>query len=96
MGYKMAHSAFLDLMTTPVQNRSYEKQCFESGPIWSIVVLTEYNSIVIYWKSSFHRVLARIVQAIVWKKIQIYISKFERDICKILRGSFHLAHPINA
>ncbi len=30
------------------------------------------------------------------KKIQVYMSKFERDISKILRGSFILVHPLEA
>jgi hypothetical protein len=80
MGYKTAHSVRLCVMTRPGQNRSYEKQFFESGPIWSIVVLTGYNSMVIRRKSCFPKVLQRIVRAIFWKKTQVYMSKFVRDI----------------
>ncbi len=57
-------------------------------------VLIRYNSIVMHWKSSFHKVLQKIAWAIVWKKTQVYASQFDRDIRKILRGSFILPHPL--
>ncbi len=94
MGYKMAHSAFLDLMTTPVQNRSYEKQCFESGPIWNSVVLTGYNSIFTRSKSSFYKILQRVARAIFLQKNSSIHDKICERYLQNTERSIYSASPV--
>ena len=57
IAYKMAHSIIFTSGQRTTKIVKTKKSTFESGALWSIVMLIRYDCPAIHRKSSFHRVL---------------------------------------
>jgi hypothetical protein len=64
MGYKIVYSVFSECSQRAASRCKNEKQELESGPFWTIVLLTAYGFPVIPFESSFEWILYRISRAI--------------------------------